>query len=68
MTRRKSLPSSEDAHELLVLPDRIELTRQSCLILILLYFSVRRSVFVWHSLGGALSPETTTSVRGLHCG
>ena len=34
---------------LLVLPDRIELRPQSCLMLILLGFSVRRSVFVWHS-------------------
>lgn len=33
----------------MVLPDRIELTRQSRLILILLRFSVQRSVFVWHS-------------------
>jgi hypothetical protein len=33
----------------LVLPDGIELFLQSCFILILLYFSVQRSVFVWHS-------------------
>jgi hypothetical protein len=35
--------------EKMVLPDRIELRLQSWLILILLYFSARRSVFVWHS-------------------
>jgi hypothetical protein len=43
----------------LVLPDRIELRLQSSLILILFHFSVRRSVFVWHSWVALLVLEST---------
>src|SRR5215831_787614 len=45
--------------EQLVLPDRTDLRLQSCLVLILLRFSVQRSVFVWHSCVARLVLEST---------
>jgi hypothetical protein len=50
----------------LVLPDRIELRFQSPLALILLRFSVRRSVFVWHSWVALLLPQSTLQGARFH--